>query len=241
MAGHSKWKNIRRTKEKTDAQKAKIFTKITLEMIIAVKEGGADPINNSKLRDLIAKAKQNNMPNDNIERALKKASGDVNKENFEYIKYEGYAAEGVAVIVEALTDNKNRTASEVRHLFDKYSGNLGATGCVSYMFDRKAIIIIEKSDSLKEEDMFDLSIECDALEFIVEDDFYQIETSIKKFTETREFLEEKGIKLASAEIEYVPQNFVEVKNEDNLKKINTFLDLIEDNSDVINVWHNGKF
>lgn len=237
MSGHSKWSTIKHKKEKTDAQRAKIFTKIGREMAVVIKEGGADPNTNNKLRDLIAKAKANNVPNDNIERAIKKASGEDNKNTYEHITYEGYGPNGIAVMVQTLTDNRNRTASDVRHLFDKYGGNLGATGCVSYMFDQKGIIVIEKTLFLEEE-LMETALEVGASDFRVEDDIYEIETEPKEFSSVRTALEEKGVSFLSAEIEFVPQNYTTIVDKDLKEKFELMIEKLEENDDVTEVWHN---
>ena len=216
MSGHSKWNNIKRKKEATDAVKGKIFTKIGREITVCVKEGGADPNNNSKLRDLIAKAKANNVPNDNIERVIKKASGDGEKNNYETMIYEGYGPSGVAVIVECLTDNKNRTAGEVRHYFDKFGGNLGTSGCVSFMFSKKGFVVLENT-GLDEDTVME-----DCFEFGGDDLSVNDET----------------VKIISAEAEEVPATYTTLEDEDDIKKMNLLLEHLEDNDDVQNVYHN---
>ncbi|HHX58013.1 MAG TPA: YebC/PmpR family DNA-binding transcriptional regulator [Clostridiales bacterium] len=237
MSGHSKWSNIKRRKEATDAVRAKIFTKIGREMIVCIKEGGADPNNNAKLRDLIAKAKSNNVPNDNIDRLIKKASGDSNKENFEDMVYEGYGPNGVAVIVECLTDNKNRTAGEVRHYFDKYGGNLGTPGCVSFMFSQKGIIMIE-NNGIDEDKIMEDCFEFGADDFSVEDETIEVITTPANTHDLRESLAERGYNILSAEVEQVPATYTTLTDEDSIKKMNNLLDHLEDNDDVQNVWHN---
>ncbi len=237
MSGHSKWSNIKRRKEATDAVRAKIFTKIGREMIVCIKEGGADPNNNAKLRDLITKAKSNNVPNDNIERLIKKASGEGNKESFEDMVYEGYGPNGVAVIVECLTDNKNRTAGEVRHYFDKYGGNLGTPGCVSFMFSQKGIIMIE-NDGIDEDKIMEDCFEFGADDFSVEDETIEVTTTPANTHGLRESLAELGYNILSAEIEQVPATYTTLTDEDSIKKMNNLLDHLEDNDDVQNVWHN---
>ncbi|MDK2799464.1 MAG: hypothetical protein PWP27_1007 [Clostridiales bacterium] len=238
MAGHSKWANIKHKKEKTDAQKGKIFTKIGREIAVAVKEGGPDPASNSKLKDAIAKAKANNMPNDTIERSIKKASGELGGANYEEIVYEGYGPSGVAVIVETMTDNKNRTAGEMRHLFDKYGGNLGTTGCVSFMFDKKGVIIIEKADNIDEDELMMEALEAGAEDFSAEDGYYEILTAPDDFSQVRDTLEMKGFTFASASIEMIPQTMTALESEDDIKKMQKLIELLEDNDDVQNVYHN---
>mgnify|MGYP000868168244 CR=1 FL=1 len=237
MAGHSKWSNIKRRKEATDAVRAKIFTKIGREMIVSIKEGGADPNNNAKLRDLIAKAKANNVPNDNIDRLIKKASGDGNKDNFENMVYEGYGPNGVAVIVECLTDNKNRTAGEVRHYFDKYGGNLGTSGCVSFMFSQKGIIVVE-NNGIEEEKIMEDCFEFGADDFSIEDETIEIITTATNIHQLKEGLVERGYKILSSEVEQVPSTYTTLTDEESINKMNNLLDHLEDNDDVQNVWHN---
>ncbi|MDE5741045.1 MAG: YebC/PmpR family DNA-binding transcriptional regulator [Oscillospiraceae bacterium] len=237
MSGHSKWNNIKRKKEATDGAKAKIFTKIGREITVCVKEGGADPNNNAKLRDLIAKAKANNVPNDNIDRVIKKAAGGGDKTNYEANVYEGYGPCGVAVIVETLTDNKNRTAGDIRHYFDKFGGNLGTSGCVSFMFTSKGIIVAENNGLDEDkvmEDVFDLG----ASDFSMEDDVIEIETEPNDFAAVRDGLTEKGYKLLSADIEMIPSTYTALTDEDAIKKMNLLLENLEDNDDVQNVYHN---
>ena len=235
MSGHSKWNNIKHKKEKTDAQKAKIFTKIGKEMVIAIKAGGPDPASNSKLRDLIAKAKANNVPNDNIERTIKKAAGQTDVE-YEEIRYEGYGPCGVAVIVNTTTDNRNRTASEVRHYFDKFGGNLGTLGCVGYLFEEKGVIIIEKED-VDEDKLMEDALEAGAADFIAEDECFEIYTEKDDLGAVREALEEKGYTMVSAELDMIPQNYVTLEGEEDLKKMNLLLEHLEDNDDVSSVFH----
>ena len=225
MSGHSKFANIKHKKEKNDAKKGKIFTIIGREIVIAVKEGGPDPANNSKLRDVIAKAKANNMPNDTIERGIKKAAGDSNADNYERITYEGYGPNGIAIIVETLTDNKNRTAANVRSAFTKGNGNVGTPGCVSYMFDQKGQIIIDKE-------------ECEMEDFQEEEDSYEILTAPDDFSAVREALEKEGIPMAEADIAMIPQNYIALTDEQALKNLNRTLDLLEDDDDVQNVYTN---
>lgn len=236
MSGHSKWNNIKHKKEKTDAQKAKIFTKIGKEMVIAIKAGGPDPASNSKLRDLIAKAKANNVPNDNIERTIKKAAGQTDVE-YEEIRYEGYGPCGVAVIVNTTTDNRNRTASEVRHYFDKFGGNLGTLGCVGYLFEEKGVIIVEK-EGVDEDKLMEDALEAGAADFIAEDECFEIYTEKDDLGAVREALEEKGYTMVSAELDMIPQNYVTLEGEEDLKKMNLLLEHLEDNDDVSSVFHN---
>ncbi|MBR5615303.1 MAG: YebC/PmpR family DNA-binding transcriptional regulator [Clostridia bacterium] len=240
MSGHSKWANIKHKKEKTDAQKAKIFTKIGKEITVAVKMGGGDPNSNSKLRDLISKAKSNNVPNDNIERCIKKALGaqDV---NYEEIVYEGYGPAGVAVIVETTTDNRNRTAGEVRHYFDKFGGNMGQTGCVSYMFESKGLIIIEDEDEEIDEDvLMETALEAGAEDFAGENNVYEITTEVDDVYAIKEALEAAGYKITSAEQTKLPNTYVELTSEDDIKHMNLLLEHLDDNDDVINVYHNWE-
>lgn len=237
MSGHSKWNNIKRKKEATDAVKGKIFTKIGREITVCVKEGGADPNNNSKLRDLIAKAKANNVPNDNIERVIKKASGDGEKNNYETMIYEGYGPSGVAVIVECLTDNKNRTAGEVRHYFDKFGGNLGTSGCVSFMFSKKGFIVLENT-GLDEDTVMEDCFEFGGDDLSVNDETVEIECTPENLHALREGLASKGYTIISAEAEEVPATYTTLEDEDDIKKMNLLLEHLEDNDDVQNVYHN---
>jgi len=237
MSGHSKWNNIKRKKEATDGARAKIFTKIGREITVCVREGGGDPNSNSKLRDLIAKAKANNVPNDNIDRVIKKAAGGGDKTNYEANVYEGYGPSGVAVIVETLTDNKNRTAGDIRHYFDKFGGNLGTTGCVSFMFSSKGIIVADGTGLDEDkvmEDVFDLG----ASDFSIEDDTIEIETEPGDLSAVRDGLVEKGYKLVSADVEMIPANYTTLTDEDAVRKMNLLLEALEDNDDVQNVYHN---
>lgn len=240
MSGHSKWSNIKRKKEKTDGAKAKIFTKIGRELAVAVKEGGGpDPSSNSKLKDCIAKAKANNVPNDNIERIIKRAAGSEDGEKYESIRYEGYGPSGVAVIVETLTDNRNRTAGDVRHYFDKCGGNLGTPGCVSFMFSQKGIIAIEK-DKLDEDTVMEDALECGASDFISNDEVFEIQTEPEDFSKVREELEGKSYKFLSAEVEMIPSSYTKLSDEESIAKMQKLLDLLEDNDDVQNVFHNWE-
>lgn len=239
MSGHSKWHNIQKTKGAADAKRAQAFTKIAREMVVAVKEGGSgDPANNSRLATVIAKAKAANMPNDNIKRTIEKALGSGNTDNFESVTYEGYGPEGVAVIVEAMTDNRNRTASEVRHLFDKYGGNMGAAGCVSWSFDKKGVIVIDNEDEELDEDtvMMDV-LEAGAEDFLPEGEVFEVYTSPDDLPTVASALEGK-YKFLSAQVEMVPQNYIKLSDPDNIKKFEKMLDLMDENEDIQNVWHN---
>ena len=240
MSGHSKWKNIMHKKEKSDAQRAKIFTKIGREMSVVVREGGPDPASNSKLADLIAKAKSNNVPNENIERIIKKAAGSQEKNDYETIFYEGYGPSGVAVIVETLTENRNRTAGDLRHYFDKFGGNLGMVGCVGWMFQEKGVIIIDKSTGVNEDKLMEDCLEAGAVDFNVNDDVFEVFTDPKDLHNVRVALEEKKYAFLSAEDERIPTNYVHLDNEDDIKKMNLLLENLEDNDDVQNVWHNWE-
>ncbi len=240
MSGHSKWANIKNKKAKTDAVKGKIFTKIGRELVMAVKQGGGpDPAANSKLKDVIAKAKAANMPNDNISRSIKRAAGDANADNYESITYEGYGPCGVAVIVEALTDNRNRTASDVRHLFDKYGNGLGNTGCVGWMFDRKGVIAIERTASLDEDEVMMTALDAGAEDFAAEDDAFEIITAPEDFSAVREALEAAGHEFLSAELDMVPQTTVSIADPEDAAKVLRLIDNLEDNDDVQNVYHNA--
>ena len=240
MSGHSKWHNIQKTKGAADAKRSQAFTKIAREIIVAVKEGGSgDPNNNSRLATVIAKAKAANMPNDNIKRTIDKALGAGNTDNFEKVVYEGYGPSGVAIIVEALTDNRNRTAPEVRHLFDKYGGNMGASGCVSWSFDRKGVIVIDNEDKdLDEETVMMDALDCGAADFEADGDVFEITTEPDDFNAVTAALEAKGYVFAEAAIEMVPQNYIKLTGEEDVKNMTKLIDLLEDNDDVQNVWHN---
>lgn len=239
MAGHSKWNNIKRRKEATDAAKAKNFTKIGREITVCVKEGGTDPNNNSKLKDLIAKAKANNVPNDNIDRLIKKAAGDGDKNNYEEMIYEGYGPSGVAVIVECLTDNKNRTAADVRHSFDKFGGNLGTSGCVSFMFSQKGIIIIE-NDGLDEEKVMEDCVELGTDDFSFDEEAVEITTNPADVSEIAAGLRAKGYNVVSAEAEMIPSTYTKLTDEEAVKKMTLLLEHLEDNDDVQEIWHNWE-
>ena len=242
MSGHSKWHNIQKTKGAADAKRSQAFTKIAREIIVAVKEGGSgDPNNNSRLATVIAKAKAANMPNDNIKRTIDKALGAGNTDNFEKVVYEGYGPSGVAVIVEALTDNRNRTAPEVRHLFDKYGGNMGASGCVSWSFDRKGVIVIDNEDKdLDEETVMMDALDCGAADFEADGDVFEITTEPDDFNAVTAALEAKGYVFAEAAIEMVPQNYIKLTGEEDVKNMTKLIDLLDDNDDVQNVWHNWE-
>ncbi len=236
MSGHSKWNNIKRKKEKTDSQRAKIFTKMGREIAVAVREGGGDPSTNGKLRDIIAKAKANNVPSDNIDRIIKKAQGG-DKTDYETIVYEGYGPGGIAVIVETLTDNRNRTAADMRHYFDKFGGNLGTSGCVSFMFNQKGVIVIDMSERDEDKVMED-GIDCGADDIVFDGGMAEIYTAPNDLRSVREGLEEKGYDFVSAEVEYVPDSYTTLEGEENLKKMSLLLEHLEDNDDVQDVWHN---
>ncbi len=240
MSGHSKWHNIQQAKGKADAARGKIFTKIGREIAVAVKAGGADPNSNAALRAVIDKAKANNMPKDNITRSIQKANGELGNINYESIVYEGYGTNGVAVIVEALTDNKNRTGGEVRHIFDKAGGSLGTSGCVSYMFDTKGVIEIEKKAGMDDDEMMMIALDAGADDFNVDGDYYEILTSANQFAAVRDALVAAGLEYASAEIERIPSNTVWLENEDR-DKLLKMLDAFEDNDDVQNVYHNAEY
>ncbi len=236
MSGHSKWNNIKRKKEKTDAQRAKVFTKMGREIAVAVKEGGADPMSNGKLRDVIAKAKANNVPADNIERIIKKASGS-DKNEYETITYEGYGPGGIAVIVETLTDNRNRTAADMRHYFDKFGGNLGTNGCVSFMFSPKGVIDIDM-EGFEEDKVMEDALEAGAEDVAFEDGVAEITTDPTELRDVREALEKRKYEFTSAEVEYIPANYTRLDDPEQLKKMGILLEHLEDNDDVQDVWHN---
>lgn len=239
MSGHSKFANIKHKKEKNDAAKGKIFTIIGREIAVAVKEGGPDPLNNSRLRDVIAKAKANNMPNDTIERGIKKAAGDANSVNYEQVTYEGYGPNGTAIIVVALTDNKNRTASNVRNAFTKGNGNVGTPGCVSFMFDKKGQIIIAKEEcELEADDLMMTALDAGADDFAEEEDSFEILTDPDSFSAVREALEKEGISMAQAEVTMIPQTWVELTDEKDIKSMQKTLDLLDEDDDVQEVYHN---
>ena len=242
MSGHSKWHNIQKTKGAADAKRSQAFTKIAREIIVAVKEGGSgDPNNNSRLATVIAKAKAANMPNDNIKRTIDKALGAGNSDNFEKVVYEGYGPSGVAVIVEALTDNRNRTAPEVRHLFDKYGGNMGASGCVSWSFDRKGVIVINNEDGdLDEDKVMEDALEAGAEDIEADGDVFSVSTAPDDVTAVADYLTSHGYELLSAQVEMVPQTYIKLTDEGDIKNMQKMLDMFEDNDDVQNVWHNWE-
>ena len=239
MSGHSKWHNIQAKKGKADAQRGAVFTKIGREIAIAVREGGANPESNGKLRDIIAKAKANNMPNDNIQRSIKKASGELSNVVYEEITYEGYAPGGVAVIVDCISDNRNRTASDVRHCFAKYGGNLGTTGSVGFMFDERGVLVVEREPGSDEDEMMMTALDAGADDVKVEEEVYEILTAPNDFSAVREKLEKQGMTFLSAEVQKIPQNTVAVTDPDTVLKIQKMLDLLEENDDVQNVFHNA--
>ena len=239
MSGHSKWNNIKRKKEKTDAAKAKIFTKIGREIAVIVKQGGPNPAENSKLKDAIAKAKAANVPNDNIERIIKKAAGEGDATNYEELVYEGYGPNGVAVIVETLTDNRNRTAGEMRHYFDKCGGNLGQSGSVMFMFDRRGQIVIE-AEGLDEDAVMEDALECGAADFEFDGDVFTIDTEPNDMGTVRDALEAKGYKFLSAEVAYIPQTLTAIDDEELAAKMEKLIDMLEENDDVQAVWHNWE-
>lgn len=240
MSGHNKWSTIKRKKEKTDGARAKVFTKIGREIAVAVRDGGPDPASNSKLKDIIAKAKAANVPNDNIDRIIKKASGEAGGADYESIMYEGYGPSGIAVIVEALTDNRNRTAGDVRHYFDKYGGNMGQSGCVSFMFNRYGVILIESED-VDEETLMDAALEAGAVDFVTEDEsVFEIRTEPNDLGAVRDALEAADYSFVVAEVQYVPTTYTALTNEDDIKNMNKMLEMFEDNDDVQEVWHNWE-
>lgn len=237
MSGHSKWATIKRKKGAIDAKRGKIFTKIGREIMVAVKEGGPDPGTNSKLRDVVAKAKANNMPNDTIQRSIKKASGEGDAGNYMEMVYEGYGPSGIAVMVETLSDNKNRTAADLRHYFDKNGGNLGQTGCVGFMFDRKGLIVIEKADGVEEDDLMMAALEAGADDFNVEEECFEILTAPENLGSVRDKLEEMGYSFAQAEVNYIPQTTTVLENPEDIAKMDKLIDMLEENDDVQNVYH----
>ena len=239
MSGHSKWHNIQAKKGKADAARGAIFTKIGREIAIAVRDGGANPESNGKLRDIIAKAKANNMPNDNIQRSIKKASGELSNVTYEQITYEGYAPGGVAIIADCITDNRNRTASDVRHCFAKHGGNLGTSGSVSFMFDEKGVLVVERTPGMDEDEMMMMALEAGAEDVKAEADVFEIYTAPNDFSTVREALEQQGLTFLSAEVDKIPQNTVAVTDEDTILKIQKLLDMLEEFDDVQNVYHNA--
>ena len=239
MSGHSKFANIKHKKEKNDAAKGKIFTILGREIAVAVKEGGPDPNNNFKLAQVIAKAKSNNMPNDTIERGIKKAAGDVGNVNYEYVTYEGYGPNGIAIIVDALTDNKNRTAANVRSAFTKGNGNIGTPGCVSFMFDKKGQIIIDKEEcEMEADDLMMTALDAGAEDFVEEEDSFEVLTDPDDFSAVRLAMEEAGIPMASAEVTMIPQTYVELTDAKDIANIQKTLDMLDDDDDVQDVYHN---
>ncbi len=238
MAGHSKWKNIMHKKGKTDAQRAKIFSKIGKEISIAIRDGGADPNSNAKLRDLITKAKSLNVPNDNIERIIKKAEGG-DGEQYEVVIYEGYGIGGVAVIVEAATDNRNRTAGDVRHYFDKYGGNLGTTGCVSFMFSDKGVIVVEAPE-VDEDTFLEDALESGVEHYEIEDGIIEIHTELQDLEQIHKSLEEKGYKIVSSEPDKIPSTYTALTDQEQIERLQKMLEMLEDNDDVTNIWHNWE-
>ena len=240
MSGHSKWSTIKRKKEKTDNARAKVFTKIGREIAVAVKQGGPDPAGNSKLKDVIAKAKAANVPNDNIDRIIKKAAGDANADNFEEIVYEGYGPNGIAVVVEALTDNRNRTAGDVRHYFDKYGGNMGTSGCVMFMFEHKGQILIEKED-VDEDALMEAALEAGAEDFISDDDdVYEIRTGVHDVGTVDDALSAAGYTSVSAEAAYIPTTYTRLDDPDSIKNMGKMIEMFEDNDDIQAIWHNWE-
>lgn len=242
MSGHNKWSTIKQKKGKNDAARAKVFTKIGRELIVAIRDGGsADPNVNSKLRDCIAKAKAANVPNDNIERIIKKAASSNEGDNYESVTYEGYGPSGIAVIVEALTDNRNRTAGEVRHYFDKFGGNMGTPGCVSFMFSKKGVLVVEREDFDKDEDtVMEEALEAGASDFEADEDIFTIYTEPEDFSAIRDDLAAKGYEFVSAEVEEVPSTYTKIEDEETQAKMQKMLDKFEENDDIQNVWHNWE-
>jgi len=239
MSGHSKWHNIQKTKGAADAKRAKVFTKYAREIAIAIREGGADPNSNSKLSATISRAKSDNVPNDNINRILQKYQSGAAAENYEYINYEGYGPAGVAVIVEALTDNRNRTVADVRHYFDKYGGNLGAANCVSWQFDKKGVIIID-GEELNEDEVMMQALDAGASDFSAEDKVFEVYTEPDDFEAVKEALKTAGLPILESQVEMVPQNYIKLTSEDDIKNMTKMLEVMEDNDDVQNVWHNWE-
>ena len=240
MSGHSKWHNIQAKKGKADAQRGAVFTKIGREIAIAVREGGANPESNGKLRDIIAKAKANNMPNDNIQRSIKKASGELSNVIYEEITYEGYAPGGVAIIVDTISDNRNRTASDIRHCFAKYGGNMGTTGSVSFMFDTRGVLVVERTPGMDEDELMMMALDAGAEDVRPDDDVVEILTDPNEFGKVREALEQQGLAFLSAEVQKIPQNTVEVTDPETIEKVQKMLDLLEESDDVQNVYHNAE-
>ncbi|MBR6334890.1 MAG: YebC/PmpR family DNA-binding transcriptional regulator [Clostridia bacterium] len=239
MSGHSKWSTIKRKKEKTDNARAKVFTKIGREIAVVVREGGPDPASNSKLKDVIAKAKANNVPNDNVERIIKKAAGEQGGANYETIIYEGYGPKGVAVIVEALTDNRNRTAGDVRHYFDKYGGNMGQSGSVSFLFTKQGVILLE-SEGIDEEKLMEDALEAGATDFLTDEGIFEVRTDPYDCGAVSEALAAKGYTFLSAEAAYIPSTYVTLTEQDDMVNMNKMLEMFEDNDDIQGVWHNWE-
>lgn len=240
MSGHSKWNNIKHRKGKADAARSAVFTKIGKEIALAVKEGGSDPEANGRLRDIIAKAKSNNMPNDTIDRSIKKAAGELGNVNYEEIIYEGYAAGGVAVMLNIVTDNRNRTAADVRHIFDKNGGSLGQTGSVSYMFDYRGQLVVERNDKIDEDEFMMSALDAGAEDVITSDEVFEVLTAPGSFSVVREALEKQGFSFVSAERVYIPQTSVELSDEEVILKIRKLLDMLDENGDVVEVFHNAE-
>ena len=240
MSGHSKWHNIQAKKGKADAQRGAVFTKIGREIAIAVREGGANPESNGKLRDVIAKAKANNMPNDNIQRSIKKASGELSNVVYEEITYEGYAPGGVAIIVDTISDNRNRTASDIRHCFAKYGGNMGTTGSVGFMFDTRGVLVVERVPGMDEDELMMMALDAGAEDVRPDEDVVEILTDPNEFSKVREALEQQGLTFLSAEVQKIPQNTVAVTDPETVEKIQKMLDLLEESDDVQNVYHNAE-
>ena len=240
MSGHCKWHNIQAKKGKADAARGAVFTKIGREIAIAVRDGGANPESNGKLRDVIAKAKANNMPNDNIQRSIKKASGELSNVTYEQITYEGYAPGGVAVIVDTITDNRNRTVSDVRHCFAKNGGNLGNSGSVAFRFDEKGVLVVERKPGMDEDEMMMLALDAGAEDMKADEDAFEIYTSPADFSAVREALEQQGLSFLSAEVDKIPQNTVAIDDPEVLKSIQKLLEMLDDNDDVQNVFHNAE-
>ena len=240
MSGHSKWANIKHRKGKADAVRGNMFTKIGREIAIAVKSGGPDPVANSRLRDVIAKAKTNNMPNDNIQRSIKKAAGEEDANNYEEISYEGYGPNGVAVIVDALTDNRNRAAGDIRHFFDKYGGNMGTSGCVSFLFDKKGQILVSKEGAPDEDTLMMSALEAGAEDFNVEDEYYEILTDPNDFSRVREALETQGLTFETAEVTMIPKTTTVLTDPEAVENMEKLIDKLEEHDDVQHVWHNWE-
>lgn len=247
MSGHSKWKNIAHKKEKTDSERAKLFTKLSREIIICVRDGGGDPNSNPRLKDCIAKARAGNVPSDNIKRVIERAAGSAGNDNYEFIQYEGYGPCGVAVIVETMTDNRTRTAADIRHFFDKFGGNMGTTGCVSWSFSPKGVIIIDRgaeigtgktAKEISEDKLLEDALEAGASDFLPLEEVYEIYTAPDDFSSVREALEAAGYPFLSAQVEQVPENFIEITDDDDKIKMQRLLDIMDDCDDVQNVWHN---